>query len=179
METKIVYDSITSPDGINETVNFRNCQSYFITVSNLEEFEYLELGLVIVSLIPTISGIQERIVYSSDLDILDSDRIYHLPREVTESNNELKAYFYSSQSLPIRFYVIISEVTLETLSEAVNQLQESTEANSEDVKAVIIDTLSILLGSPANLLPLNFSASGFETLNTTTQEDSYDYPVLT
>lgn len=163
MNTLVIYDNYTGNDVIAETNNFTGGKFFYVDIGYDSNTDYLEIGLIVVATMPTLLGSLPKIVYVSDVDILDSDRAYHLPSEFSESGYSCKIYFYCSEPIHLKIYLVTSNVTQESISQQINELKEQNTSNQEQLDT-IIDIIRAINLDPTLLLSSIDSSNNLDNI---------------
>lgn len=120
MQTNVIFDGDIQSNQVSDSQSFTNGQFLLFDVPGLQQGEGVQIGMSIVLKIPIIGKIAEKLLpmtlIERDLSLsLDTNLIFPIPKEITESGHEVYCSFASTKTLSLRAYVITSNVTQENL----------------------------------------------------------------
>ncbi|PSF30589.1 hypothetical protein C7H19_23700 [Aphanothece hegewaldii CCALA 016] len=151
METSVIFDGTLQPNQVSDSQSFTNGQFLLFDVPGLQQGEGVQIGMSIILKIPIIGKIAEKILpmtlIERDLSLnLDTNLLFPIPREITESGHEVYCSFASTETVQLRAYVITSNVTQESLLSTLdNKIQELkdliTNSQFEDLTDILLKSL--------------------------------------
>jgi hypothetical protein len=146
MQTSIIFDGTISPNQVADSQPFTNGQFLLFDVPGLEQGEGIQIGMSIILKIPIIGKIAEKLLPTTlierDLSLnLDTNLIFPLPREISESGNQVYCSFASTEAVTLRAYVITSNVTQESAYQGLETQIQALEAKIQELKDSIENTL--------------------------------------
>jgi hypothetical protein len=116
-----IFDGSLAPNTVNLSTRFKHGQ-FLVFDGNLPQGESYEIGIALNAVIPLIGSTVLKTWSSTEF--LDTDEMISIPKEFSESDYEFYVAF--GCSFPIsnfRCYAITSDVTQETISEDLSQIQ--------------------------------------------------------
>lgn len=164
MDLRVIFDGSLSPAVVAQSQSFTKGQFLLFNSSELGANEGLILGMSIVMQVPVLFGTVTRIIptplLSRELTLtLDSNLIYPLPREVTESDYACFIYLNSADDVSnFVAYVVTSDVSQESLKEDVEenkQLLQQLDSKIEAVNAKVDQLLALAVVPVAGSLSPN------------------------
>jgi hypothetical protein len=121
MQLQVIFDDTVIAAGRNLSTTFKGGQFIYFD-AQLGDDLVLEIGVALLIKLPGING--ELVKVWDNSEILNSDNLIPIPREISESNFDLYLGLGSSIDQPnFRAYVIYTEVSQETLSAQIDDLQ--------------------------------------------------------
>ncbi len=152
MDLRVIFDGSLSPNVIGQSQFFTKGQFILFNTPGLQPGEGLIIGMSLVVQVPVLFGTVERIIpttlLTEELSLtLDTNLVYYLPREISESDYQCFVYLNSARSIDSFIaYVVTSEATQESLKEAIEenrQLLQQLDSKIEQVNAKVDQLLAL------------------------------------
>lgn len=140
METIVVFDGQVPANRVVRSRLFKRGQSLIFDAPGLPADESIEFGLSISGFFPLVNSIKEKVLPTTFLNGNftlqgNTSLTTYLPREISETEVDCSCYLHSPVPFYLRIYVLKSEVTQETIYNAIKEFQ---------IRETISDTAQII-----------------------------------
>jgi hypothetical protein len=125
MKLKVIFDGTVFAAKENISQTFRGGQFLYFD-PQLEENQSLEIGIAFLAILPGLNDTHLLKVWD-ELQVLDTDNIVPIPREISESDFEFYIALGTSIDQPnFRAYLVYSDISLESLTAQLDELKTNT-----------------------------------------------------
>jgi hypothetical protein len=144
-----IFTGGTNPAAIDETATFSNADFVFFSPQGVGEDQYEIAGSLIIDLVGTeeLGGVPISTTYGTreiplELPVFDTAFCVPIPREMAHTSLNMRLTISTSYSISVDIYAVSSGVSLQSLSEQIEELRQQ-----QDAQQVTLDDLVLLLGS--------------------------------
>jgi hypothetical protein len=159
MTIELIYSGVPSTNTITNTQKFINGKAIYLVAPDITDEVEIDFYLQL-----EISNSDNRLITLNEEFRADTLRVFTIPEQYQDTNLELYGAFTNTLNIALEIYVILADVTLESISDDLQEVINGISGIAEDreteetIKLILQVITTIATGNPLPALPSGLGA---------------------